>query len=93
MNEPLVKRVRDAAWATWMVLLILALWMTIAYFVWLLVLHHQVEWVRDLWGSPGWYDMKMVALLFFGILKLGLFAVLAAALWLTLFGRRLRKAA
>lgn len=95
MNEPLVKRVRDAAWATWMVLAILAVWMTVAYFFWLAVLHYRMEWVRFLWGGRDltWSEMQWITLWFFGGFKLGLFAVLAAAIWLTLFARRLRRAA
>jgi len=93
MNEPLVERVRAAAWATWMLLLILAVWMTIAYFLWLGVFYTRMEWVRALWGGDvTWPEMQWVSLWFFGAFKLGLFAVLAAALWLTLFARRLRRA-
>jgi len=94
MSEPLEKRIRAAAGATWMLLLILVIWMTVTYVLWLGLVYTRMEWVRTLWGGDvTWSEMQWVTLWFFGAFKLGLFAVLAVAIWLTLFARRLRKAA
>ncbi len=93
MNEDLVKKVRAAAGATWWVVLIGAIWMTVGYLIWLAFMHGRPAWLLDLYGGAelDWCGFQIVVLFFFGLLKLGLFALVGAAIWLTLFARRLRR--
>ena len=47
----------------------------------------------DLAGGAGfdWGEYQLMAFGFFGLLKLGLFTLVGAAIWLTLFARRLER--
>ena len=93
MNEDLVKKVRAAAGATWWVVIIGFIWLTVAYFVWLGMMHYCTPLVRDMWGGGGLErsQIQTLSLWFFGALKLALFGLLFAAIWLTLFARHLRR--
>ena len=93
MADELVKKVRAAAGAAWYTLLIGVLWLNVAYFLWLAILTCRPEWLRTLWGGGDltWNDMQIITLWFFGAFKVILFAILLAAIWLSLWCRRLRK--
>jgi hypothetical protein len=93
MDTELVKKVRAAAGATWVVLLIGVIWMTAAYLVWLAFMHTRPAWLLTLAGGGGfdWGDYQLMAFGFFGLVKLGLFVLVGVAIWLTLFSRRLER--
>jgi hypothetical protein len=94
MSDELVRKVRAAAGAAWCTVLIGALWLTVGYFLWLAILTCRPEWVRTLWGGGDltWDDMQIITLWFFGVFKVILFVILFAAIWLSLWHRRLQKA-
>lgn len=93
MDTELAKKVRAAAGATWCVLIIGVVWMTVAYLVWMAFMHTRPGWMLTLCGGEGfnWGDYQLMAFAFFGLVKLGLFALVGAAIWLTLFARRLQR--
>ena len=94
MSDELAKKVRAAAGAAWWIVLIGAIWLTVGYFLWLAILTCRPEWIRTLWGGGNltWDDMQIITLWFFGVFKVILFLILFAAIWLSLWHRRLRKA-
>jgi len=94
MSDELVKKVRAAAGAAWYTLLIGVLWLTAAYFLWLAILTRRPEWLHTLWGGGNltWDEMQISTLWFFGVFKVILFVMLFAAIWLSLWHRRLQKA-
>jgi len=93
MDTELVKKVRAAAAAMWSVLVIGVVWVTVAYFIWLAFMHTRPPWMLALAGGTGfdWGDYQLMAIAFFGLIKLGLFALVGATVWLTLFARRLER--
>jgi hypothetical protein len=92
-NRQMADRVGAAGRAAWVTLLIGAIWMTVAYLLWLAVMHAQPAWLIALWGGGEltWSDVQEITLWFFGGVKLMLFAVLFGGIWLSLWGRRLRR--
>ncbi len=94
MNESLAKRVKAAAGAGWCTLIIGAVWLTASWCAFLLFMRYQPGWVRTLWGGDAvtWEYYQRMALPFFGVFKLILFAIAMASIWLSLWTRKLRKA-
>jgi hypothetical protein len=94
MADELAKKVRAAAGAAWWLVLIGIVWITVGYSAWLTLMTRRPEWIRTLWGGGNltWDDMQIITLWFFGVLKIILFLMLFAAIWLSLWHRRLRKA-
>ncbi|MDY6914303.1 MAG: hypothetical protein SVT52_07605 [Planctomycetota bacterium] len=94
MNGQLSQRARAAAVALWQVVVIGMVWMTAGWLIWMGVMRNQPEWYRCCWGSQmDWDAMQTVVVCFFGLWKLMLFAMVLAALWLTLWSRRLKRIA
>ena len=93
MNGELAKKVRAAAGAAWGTVIIGAVWMTLAYGLWLVILHYKPGLILTLWGSGDltWPEVQRITLWFFGAFKLEIFAVLLAAIWLSLWHRRLAR--
>ncbi|MBE3069422.1 MAG: hypothetical protein IMZ66_04210 [Planctomycetes bacterium] len=95
MDDPFTRKVRAAAGAAWGVVVVGVVWMSVAYFAWLAILHCRPPWLMALWGGEGsidWGDYQLLGIGFFAITKTGLFALVLAALWLTLWARRLARA-
>jgi len=94
MNENTVKGVRAAARAAWGTVVIGGVWLTIGYFVWLGIMHARPGWVLALWGGGDleWSAIQTMSLWFFGAFKVGLFLVVLAAIWLSLWWRGLKRA-
>lgn len=92
-SEVLARRVRSAAGAGWWTVLIVAIWMTIAWFVWLAILNAKPEWLLWLWGGGdlGWSAVRNIVLWFFVVFKLMLFTVVIVVIWLTLWASRLKR--
>ena len=96
MNETLQKRVRSAAVAGWWTILIAAVWMTVGWVGFLVILNTEPGWLLRLWGYPDadsqhWEQVRTIVLYFFSIFKLILFMVLIIVIWLTLWSRRLKR--
>lgn len=94
MDNPFTRKVQAAAGAAWGVVIVGVVWMGVAYVAWLAILHCRPPWIMVLWGGEGvsWEDYQLLAFAFFGLVKMGLLAIVLTALWLTLWGRRLAKA-
>ncbi len=92
-NRELADRVGAAARAAWMTALIGFIWMLVAYLLWLGLMHFQPAWLIVLWGGGDltWGRVQEITLRFFGVFKLMLIGVLFGAVWLGLWGRRLRR--
>jgi len=96
MNETLQKRVRSAAVAGWWTVLIVAIWMTVAWLALLVILNSKPGWIMWLWGFPDadslhWRQMRIIVLQFFAVFKLMLFVFVVVVIWLTLWSRRLKR--
>ena len=93
-SELLAKRVRAAAVAGWWTILIIGVAMTAQWFFFLSLLHYKPAWLLTLWGGGelDWPAVHTIVLYFFAVFKLMLLAAVVAALWLTLWSRRLKRA-
>ena len=96
MNETLQKRVRSAAVAGWWTILIAAVWMTVGWVAFLVILNTEPGWMLRLWGYPDtsslrWQQVRTIVLQFFAVFKLMLFAFVIVVIWLTLWSRRLKR--
>lgn len=92
MNDVFEKRVRAAAVAGWWVVLIGIGFIVLQWIVYLAVMHGRPAWILSMWG-PG-FDWAFVQNVWFwaiAILKFIVWLMAAAALWLTLWARRLRR--
>ena len=94
MNEILAKRVRSAAVAGWWTILIVAVLMTVQWFVVLAILHYQPRCLLALWGGGDldWPDVHQILLQFFAYFKLMMLAVVVVVIWLSLWSRGLKRA-
>jgi hypothetical protein len=94
MNDTFQIRVHAAAVAAWWTFLIASVFFLVQWLGYLGVTATQPSWVVSFWGpgatwesiQTGWFQ----ALLF---LKLSLWLVVLAALWLTLWAKQLRRRA
>jgi hypothetical protein len=84
-------KIRAAAVAAWWTLLIAAAFFVIQWLGYLLAVHAKPEWVLSLWG-PGatWDGIAPVWFHALVLMKLSLWPIAIAALWLTLWARQLR---
>ena len=87
-------RLRGAVRASWWTLLIAAEWLTVWWLLWLLVQGSPglMDWLKTLWGGVGVEDVRHFVVVFFGVLKMALFLLVLAAVFLTLWLRELRRA-
>jgi hypothetical protein len=94
MNENFEKKVHAAAGALWWTVLIGYLLLTLVWLVYLLLVSARPAWLVGLWGQDiSWDFMQTMSLWFLGVFKLFLWFLFLAALWLTLWARRLRRTA
>ena len=93
MNESLSNRVRAAAVAGWWTVLIVAVVMTVQWFVLLAIMSAEPGWLLRLWGGGelDWPRVQTILIYFFAVFKLILFTFVIIALWLTLWSRRLKR--
>lgn len=92
MDETFRSRVHAAAVAAWWTFLIAAAFFGLQWILYLVVTAMQPPWVVSFWGPGATWDSVrtgwFAALVF---LKLTLWPLVIAALWLTLWARRLRQ--
>jgi hypothetical protein len=92
MNENFENKVRAAAVASWWVVLIGYLLLTVIWVVYLTILSVRPAWMPAMWGQDvSWDFMQMVSLWFMGVFKFVIWVLVLVALWLTLWARQLRK--
>ena len=94
MNDAFEMKVRAAAIAGWWTLLIAAIFLTIQWIVYLLLMSTQPAWLPSLWG-PGvdWGTIQRLWFWLLALLKLSLGLLALPVLWLTLWARQLRRSA
>lgn len=94
MDDKLAERVRAAAAAGWRTILIAAVWLTIVWAIWLVIISARPSWVRALWGGHQltWYNMQIIWLWVIAAMKALLLMAVLVVIWLTLWARRLRPA-
>jgi hypothetical protein len=91
VNESFEKRIRAAAHAAWRVVLIGYALLTLTWGVYLGLVTVRPAWLLAMWGQGvTWEFMQTLSLWFLGVFKLFLWFLFLAALWLTLWARRLR---
>ena len=92
MNDSFDKKVRAAAVATWWVVLMGYVLLTMVWLVYLALVTARPEWLLSMWGhNVTWDFMQTVSLWFLGVFKLFLWFLILIVLWLTLWARQLRK--
>lgn len=91
MDDSFPIRVRAAAIAAWWTVLIAAAFLTLQWIAYLGIMATQPSWVVAFWG-PGatWESIRTVWFEALLVAKLTLWPLVLAALWLTLWARRLR---
>jgi hypothetical protein len=89
------RRVGSAAVAGWWTILIAALWLTAVWLAWLGLLAAEPGWVLKLWGGHDltWADAQRMVLWFMAVFKIILWVALMVMIWLSLWSRRLKRAA
>ena len=87
-------RVRCAASAAWWTVLIGAAWITVAWAAWLYIpcLQCMTSCVETLLGGVKVADVQAVVWVMVGVMKIILFTCVLAAIFLTVWARKLRKA-
>jgi hypothetical protein len=94
MNDVFEKRVRAAAVAGWWTLLIAVGFLLIQWIGYLLVMSAHPTWMLSLWGPDiTWSFFQTVWFWGIAIMKVSVWPLALAALWLTLWARQLRKRA
>ena len=94
MNDPFTSRVRAAAVAGWWTVLVAVGFATILWIVSLLIMSNRPAWFVEMCGP--YISWSEVAHLFFWVITAFKFVVWLLALlvvWLTLWGRQLKKRA
>lgn len=92
MDDPFQIRVHSAAVAAWWAFLIACAFVVFQWIVYLTIMAKQPAWVVSVWG-PGatWESIRTFWFQGLAILKLTLWPLVLAAVWLTFWGKQLRK--
>ncbi|MFB3892417.1 MAG: hypothetical protein ACE15C_10400 [Phycisphaerae bacterium] len=92
MNEELANRVRSAAIAGWWTLLIAAVFISIQWIAYLVVMANKPSFVIAFWGGDvGWDTVRTVWLWCTAVFKLCVWVAAMVVVWLSLWARRLRR--
>ena len=92
MADAFEARVRAAAVAAWWTLLIACAFLTIQWAAYLQVMSARPEWAASLWGpDETWESIRATWLRALVIIKLMLWPLVLAAVWLALWARQLRR--
>ena len=94
MNDVFENRVRGAAIAGWWTLLIAVGFITLLWVVYLVVMSARPAWLLAVWGPDmDWAFVQRVWFWAIAVLKLVMWLMALATIWLTLWARQLRKQA
>lgn len=92
MTGTFTQRVRAAASAGWWTIIIAAVWLMVTWCAYLVMRHYRSGWVLTLWGGGvTWDQVHWLMLIFTAVFKLILFTMLMVTIWLTIWGRKLKK--
>jgi hypothetical protein len=93
VDDSFEKRIRTAAVAAWSVVLIAATFLTLQWLIYLAVMNVHPAWMLAMWGpNISWSILQNVWFWLIVAFKFCVWMMALAALWLTLWGRPLRKA-
>jgi len=93
MNDSFEKKVRAAAVAGWWAFLVAAGFITLQWFVYLVVTNARPRWMLALWGPDvSWDFVQTVWLWALVSLKFCVWLLALASHWLTFWAKQLRKA-
>ena len=85
MNPETAALIQAASVAAWWTTLIAAIWITVAWLVWRVVIKTKPAWLMKLWGFDiSWDDVQKVMFYFITIMKIFLFLMVLASIWLTI---------
>ena len=88
MSEELREIIWSAAVAGWWTVLIGAIFMTVAWLIWMQILKAKPAWLISLWGGNiTWDQVRSIMITFMAVAKLILFVCVLASVWLTLWAR------
>ncbi|MCE5277921.1 MAG: hypothetical protein ABFD92_00720 [Planctomycetaceae bacterium] len=92
-HDILTGRVKAAAGAAWWTLLIMVILLTLSWLGVLFITSHRPEWASQLWGGGkiDWDQVHVMYLWFFGAMKMILWIVFILAVWLSIWGCKLRR--
>jgi hypothetical protein len=92
MADVFEARVRGAAVAAWWTLLLACAFIMVQWVAYLQVMSAKPEWAASFWG-PGqtWESIRLVWFQSLVVIKLTLWPLVLAAVWLTLWARQWRK--
>jgi len=92
MTRTFTQRVQTAAYAAWCTVIIGVVWLTAAWCAFLIMGHYQPKWLITLWGGKvTWDQVHWIMLLFTAVAKMIFLVIIMAAIWLTIWGRKLSK--
>ncbi len=88
MSEELRQIIHSAAVAGWWTVLLGAIWLTVAWLIWMGILKAKPSWLITLWGGNlEWKQVQQIMLTFMAVFKLILFVCILICIWLTLWAR------
>ena len=91
MARTFAQRVQTAAHAGWCTIIIAAVWLTFAWLAFLGIQCYRPGWILALWGGVTWDQVRWIVMIFMAVAKLILFTLLMVTIWLTIWGRKLKK--
>ncbi|MFH1730168.1 MAG: hypothetical protein ABIF82_00775 [Planctomycetota bacterium] len=88
-------RLKCAVRAGWITSLIGIIWIIVAWCAWICLVSCPTcaSWVEWMWGGVKLAEARLIVLAFFGAVKMMVFACVLVSIFLTVWHRRLRKAA
>ena len=91
MNDDFVRKVRLAAVAGWWTLLIAAVFLSLQWIAYLVIMDCRPEWVLRFWGghAVSWPLVQTMWLWLVGIFKMIIWVAAMIVIWLTLWARAL----
>ena len=92
MNEVLYKKVRSAAVSLWWTILVAIGFTMLVGGSFMMLLHARPLWVTNLWGGLSWDAIQEVGLWMIAVYRLIIWLLLLAAVWLTIWSAKLRRA-
>ena len=88
MSENFAEVVRSAAVAGWWTVLIGAIWLTISWLIWMMILKKKPSWLITLWGGNlSWDQVQSIMITFMAVAKIILLVFVLLSIWLTLWSR------